>query len=210
MRLDKLISDSAALTRKEAAASIRAGQAAINGTTVREPDRKVEQDLCWKVYSYVTEEYEPDITRLRDWVSNPKPNGYESLHITVKNAAGAYIEVQIRSKRMDDTAENGLASHWSYKGVKSDGMMDSWLKSVRYQLEHPYEEKPEDMPLRRVRRSSSSLRPASCASCPPAPPSSTSPSTSTRAWAAAAPAARSTARPSPSRRSSRPATSSKS
>ena len=112
-----------------------------------EPDRKVEQDLCWKVYSYVTEEYEPDISRLRDWVSNPKPNGYECLHITVKNASGAFLEVQIRTKRMDDTAENGLASHWSYKGVKSDAMLDSWLKSVRYQLEHPYEEKAEDMPL---------------------------------------------------------------
>ena len=83
-----------------------------------EADRKTEQDLCWKVYSYVTKEYEPDTKRLRDWVTNPKPNGYESLHITVKNAEGASLEVQIRTKRMDDIAENGLASHWSYKGIK--------------------------------------------------------------------------------------------
>lgn len=63
-----------------------------------EPDAKTEKDLCWKVYSYVTEEYEADTKRLRDWVTNPKPNGYESLHITVKNKSGAYLEVQIRTK----------------------------------------------------------------------------------------------------------------
>ena len=111
-----------------------------------EPDRKVEQDLCWKVYSYVTEEYEPDLNRLRDWISNPKPNGYESLHITVKNASGETLEVQIRTARMDSIAENGLASHWSYKGIKSDETVSTWLKSVRFQLEHPYETKPEDVP----------------------------------------------------------------
>ncbi len=81
-------------------------------------DHKLEKDLCWQVYSFVTEEYEPDTKRLRDWVTNPKPNGYESLHITVKNREGAYVEVQIRTQRMDDVAENGFASHWSYKGVK--------------------------------------------------------------------------------------------
>ena len=111
-----------------------------------EPDRAVEQDLCWKVYSYVTEEYEPDTKRLRDWLTNPKPNGYESLHITVRNALGNYIEVQIRSKRMDDIAENGLASHWSYKGIKGEQTLDRWLSSVRYNLEHPAEVRPEDMP----------------------------------------------------------------
>ncbi len=102
-----------------------------------EPDRKKEHDLCWKVFSYVTEEYESDTKRLRDWLSNPKPNGYESLHITVKNKEGAYLEVQIRTKRMDESAESGLASHWSYKGIKSQGSLDSWLTSVRYILEHP-------------------------------------------------------------------------
>ena len=112
-----------------------------------EADRKTEQDLCWKVYSYVTKEYEPDTKRLRDWVTNPKPNGYESLHITVKNKQGACLEVQIRTKRMDDIAENGLASHWSYKGIKKDDTLSSWLTTVRYRLEHPFEAKDEDLPV---------------------------------------------------------------
>ncbi len=101
-----------------------------------EPDRKLEHDLCWKVFGYVTEEYEQDEKRLRDWLSKPKPNGYESLHITVKNRDGAYIEVQIRTKRMDETAESGLASHWSYKGISHEETLDNWLKSVRSILEH--------------------------------------------------------------------------
>lgn len=109
-------------------------------------DHKTEQDLCWKVYSYVTEEYEPDTTRLRDWLSNPKPNGYESLHITVKNRDNSYIEVQIRTKRMDDIAENGHAAHWSYKGIKHEATMDKWLTSVRYNLEHPQVMGADDIP----------------------------------------------------------------
>ena len=111
-----------------------------------EPDSKVEKDLCWKVFSYVTEEYEPDTKRLRDWITNPKPNGYESLHITVKNRSGAYLEVQIRTKRMDDEAENGTAAHWAYKGIRHEQAMDRWLTSVRYNLEHKADVKPEDMP----------------------------------------------------------------
>ena len=111
-----------------------------------EPDTKTEKDLCWKVYSYVTEEYEADTSRLRDWVTNPKPNGYESLHITVKNKSGAYLEVQIRTKRMDDEAENGQASHWSYKGIKHEAQLDKWLTSVRYALEHPHEGSPDELP----------------------------------------------------------------
>ncbi len=98
--------------------------------------RELEKALCWKVFSYVTEEYEPDTTRLRDWITNPKPNGYESLHITVKNEEGACLEVQIRTKRMDDIAENGLASHWSYKGIKRESSVGGWLDAVRYALEH--------------------------------------------------------------------------
>ena len=109
-------------------------------------DHKAEQDLCWKVYSYVTEEYEPDTRRLRDWISQPKANGYESLHITVRNRAGAYVEVQIRTARMDDIAENGHASHWSYKGIKREESLDRWLSSVRYNLEHPQQINPEDLP----------------------------------------------------------------
>lgn len=104
------------------------------------PEKKLEEALCWKVFGYVTEEYEQDTKRLRDWLSHPKPNGYESLHITVKNKEGAYIEVQIRTKRMDETAESGLASHWSYKGISHEATLDKWLKSVRNILEHPVTE----------------------------------------------------------------------
>ena len=109
-------------------------------------DDKLEKELCWKVFGFVTEEYEQDTRRLRDWVTNPKPNGYESLHITVKNKDGAYVEVQIRTRRMDEIAENGFASHWSYKGIKREETMDRWLKSVRYALEHPDTDSPEDLP----------------------------------------------------------------
>ncbi|MBR4774620.1 MAG: bifunctional (p)ppGpp synthetase/guanosine-3',5'-bis(diphosphate) 3'-pyrophosphohydrolase [Bacteroidales bacterium] len=108
-------------------------------------DHKLEKDLCWQVYSFVTEEYEADTKRLRDWVTNPKPNGYESLHITVKNRDGAYVEVQIRTRRMDDMAENGFASHWAYKGIRREESMAAWLGSVRYALEHP-DEHTEDLP----------------------------------------------------------------
>ena len=111
-----------------------------------EPDPKVEKDLCWKVYSYVTKEYEPDLKRLRDWLTNPKPNGYESLHITVANKKGKSLEVQIRTHRMDDEAENGAAAHWAYKGIQHEQSMDRWLTSVRYNLEHPADVKPEDVP----------------------------------------------------------------
>lgn len=94
-----------------------------------------EHDYCWEVYSRVTQEYKPDTKRLRDWITNPKPNGYESLHTTVQNKDGAYIEVQIRTQRMDDMAENGHASHWSYKGIKSVQGLDEWLKGVKSMLE---------------------------------------------------------------------------
>ena len=102
-----------------------------------EAEREIEHALCWKVFSYVTEEYESDTKRLRDWISNPKPNGYESLHITVKNREGSYLEVQIRTKRMDDMAESGLASHWSYKGIRHEATLDKWLTAVRKALESP-------------------------------------------------------------------------
>ena len=126
-----------------------------------EEDRAVEHALCWKVFSYVTEEYESDTKRLRDWISNPKPNGYESLHITVKNREGSYLEVQIRTKRMDDMAESGLASHWSYKGIRHEATLDKWLTAVRRALENPlgsegdpmasyYEDEVHDIPTKEV------------------------------------------------------------
>ena len=94
-----------------------------------------EHDYCWEVYSRVTQEYKPDVKRLRDWITNPKPNGYESLHTTVENSEGTHIEVQIRTVRMDEMAENGHASHWSYKGIKSVHGLDEWLKGVKAMLE---------------------------------------------------------------------------
>lgn len=94
-----------------------------------------EHALCWKVFSFVTEKYKSDTSRLRDWISNPKPNGYESLHITVTNEDGAALEVQIRTKRMDETAEKGLASHWSYKGIRSEEKLATWMKAARTMLE---------------------------------------------------------------------------
>ena len=126
-----------------------------------EPDRELEHALCWKVFSYVTEEYESDTKRLRDWISNPKPNGYESLHITVKNKEGSYLEVQIRTRRMDDMAESGLASHWSYKGIKHEATLDKWLTAVRRALESPlgsesdpmsayYEDELLEMPTKEI------------------------------------------------------------
>ena len=111
-----------------------------------EDDRNREKDLCWQVYSFVTEEYEPDTSRLRDWITNPKTNGYESLHITVRNRTGSSLEVQIRTRRMDDIAENGFASHWSYKGIRREQDMDRWLSAVRYALEHPDTDSPEELP----------------------------------------------------------------
>ena len=111
-----------------------------------EDDPKVEKDLCWKVFSYVTEEYESDTRRLRDWITTPRPNGYESLHITVKNRQGQALEVQIRTKRMDIEAESGSAAHWAYKGIRHEASIDRWLQTVREALEHPLEATPEEMP----------------------------------------------------------------
>jgi GTP pyrophosphokinase len=99
------------------------------------PDNDVEKELCWKVYSIVTENYTPDTSRLRDWITVPKQNGYESLHTTVNTNDGNVVEVQIRTVRMDDIAENGYASHWSYKGVRSEQGLTSWLTGVKKLLE---------------------------------------------------------------------------
>ena len=102
-----------------------------------------EEALCWKVYSLVTEKYEPDTSRLRDWISKPRENGYESLHTTVKTAEGMPVEVQIRTTRMDEIAEKGAAAHWSYKGIKSKDHLTDWLNKVRVLMESSEEEKYE-------------------------------------------------------------------
>lgn len=95
-----------------------------------------EKMLCWQVYSIVTDMYQPNPKRLRDWLSVPKSNGYESLHITVLGPENKWVEVQIRTERMDQVAERGLAAHWRYKGIKSEGGIDEWLANIRSALEN--------------------------------------------------------------------------
>ena len=95
-----------------------------------------EKAQCWQVYSIVTDMYQPNPKRLRDWLSVPKSNGYESLHITVNGPENRWVEIQIRTRRMDDIAERGLAAHWSYKGIKSEGAADSIMAGIREILEH--------------------------------------------------------------------------
>jgi len=94
-----------------------------------------EKMQCWQVYSIITDMYQPNPKRLRDWLSVPKSNGYESLHITVLGPENKWVEVQIRTERMDEIAEHGLAAHWRYKGIKAEGGMDDWLASIRTALE---------------------------------------------------------------------------
>lgn len=95
-----------------------------------------EKEQCWKVFSLITNKYESNLKRLRDWLTVPKSNGYESLHITVKGPEDKWVEVQIRTERMDEIAEHGLAAHWRYKGIKSSGgNVDSWLADIRSALE---------------------------------------------------------------------------
>lgn len=97
------------------------------------PER--EKPECWLAYSIVTDMYRPNPGRLKDWLSIPKSNGYESLHITVYGPKERWVEVQIRTKRMDLIAEKGLAAHWKYKGIKSEGGLDAWMNNVRDILE---------------------------------------------------------------------------
>ena len=91
---------------------------------------------CWQAYSIITDMYQPNPKRLRDWLSVPKSNGYESLHITVLGPENKWVEVQIRTERMDEIAEHGLAAHWRYKGIKSEGGIDEWLANIRSALEN--------------------------------------------------------------------------
>ena len=95
-----------------------------------------EKQECWQVYSIVSDMYMPNPKRLRDWLSVPKSNGYESLHTTVMGPEGKWVEVQIRTERMDDIAERGLAAHWRYKGVKGESGLDEWLTAIRETLEN--------------------------------------------------------------------------
>ena len=100
-------------------------------------DSPIEQEKmqCWQVYSIITDMYQPNPKRLRDWLSVPKSNGYESLHITVLGPEQKWVEVQIRTERMDEIAERGVAAHWRYKGIKGETGLDEWLTTIRQMLE---------------------------------------------------------------------------
>jgi len=101
---------------------------------VDSPHEKEKED-CWKVYSMITDEYNPSPERLRDWLSNPKSNGYEALHTTVMGPLGKWVEVQIRTKRMNEIAEKGLAAHWKYKeGTTDESRFDKWFQQIREAL----------------------------------------------------------------------------
>lgn len=97
---------------------------------------KEEKMQCWQVYSMITDMYQPNPRRMRDWLSVPKSNGYESLHITVLGPENKWVEVQIRTERMDEVAEKGLAAHWRYKGIKGETGLDEWLGNIRAALEN--------------------------------------------------------------------------
>lgn len=101
-------------------------------------DSKMEREKmeCWQVYSIVTDMYQPNPKRLRDWLSVPKSNGYESLHITVLGPENKWVEIQIRTERMDEVAEKGFAAHWRYKGIKGQSGVDEWLSNIREALEN--------------------------------------------------------------------------
>jgi GTP pyrophosphokinase len=94
-----------------------------------------EKSECWLAYSLITDMYQPNPARMKDWLTIPKSNGYESLHITVYGPQERWVEVQIRTKRMDEIAEKGLAAHWKYKGIKSESNLDTWMNNVRDILE---------------------------------------------------------------------------
>ena len=102
-------------------------------------DSQVEHEKadCWKAYSIVTDLYRPNPDRLRDWISSPKANGYESLHTTVMGPRGQWVEVQIRTKRMNEIAEKGFAAHWKYKESSTDSGLDQWVQKVREMLKNP-------------------------------------------------------------------------
>ena len=101
-------------------------------------NRETEKAQCWQIYSIITDIYTPKPDRIRDWISSPKVNGYEALHMTVMGPTGKWIEIQIRSERMDDIAERGFAAHWKYKGEEtSENELDKWIKKIREMLENP-------------------------------------------------------------------------
>jgi len=101
------------------------------------PNWKMKKAMCWKAYSVITDFYHPNPDRLRDWISTPKANGYESLHTTVMGPSGRWVEVQIRTRRMDEIAEKGYAAHWKYKESAAETALDEWIQRIRELLENP-------------------------------------------------------------------------
>jgi GTP diphosphokinase / guanosine-3',5'-bis(diphosphate) 3'-diphosphatase len=99
---------------------------------------EIEKTECWKVYSIISDHYRPNMDRLRDWISNPKANGYEALHTTVMSHTGQWVEIQIRTRRMDEIAEKGYAAHWKYKeSMNINSRLDNWLDRIREMIESP-------------------------------------------------------------------------
>lgn len=109
-----------------------------------------EKADCWKIYSVVTDIYKPNPQRLRDWISSPKPSGYESLHTTVVGPNGKWVEVQIRSARMDEVAERGLAAHWRYKESELKKDQEEWMNRIREVIENPDLEKQEQTDFSKI------------------------------------------------------------
>lgn len=117
---------------------------------ILDSESEKEKAECWQVYSMITDMYTPNPNRFKDWLSIPKSNGYESLHTTVMGPKHKWVEVQIRTKRMDEIAERGLAAHWKYKGLRSQSKVDEWLKSLREVLDNKniaHSEKMEDFKM---------------------------------------------------------------
>ena len=142
---------SVASGERAASLIIEPGAKIIAEGTVDKPIRvvldtplKKERSECWQVYSIITDMYQPNPNRMKDWISIPKTNGYESLHITVMGPQNKWVEVQIRTRRMDEIAERGLAAHWKYKGVKAESGLDEFLNTVRAALEEK-ENNPLDL-----------------------------------------------------------------
>ena len=117
---------------------------------ILDSDIEQEKSHCWQVYSIITDMYQPNPKRFKDWLSTPKTNGYESLHITVMGPNAKWVEVQIRTRRMNEVAERGLAAHWKYKGLKAESSFEEWLTAMRESLENrdtDEESKLEDFKL---------------------------------------------------------------
>jgi len=113
-------------------------------------DRKNEKPDCWKIYSIVTDIYQPNPKRLRDWISTPKASGYESLHTTVVGPSGKWVEVQIRSRRMDEVAEKGLAAHWKYKEGGARKEQEAWMERIRDVIENAESDSLEKKDLSKI------------------------------------------------------------